>query len=359
MELKEYMRELWLMDKQYGQEEELYPLINILLRENINEEGISIRDIHNAQRTWNVNNRKYLNGFASVPDLVILDEQLYTNKKEENLNDWQKYLLCCVEAKTKINLSCDINSNEKRTITGITICEEEYHIKNPEIKYYSRKNTEIRPLCEIVKEKDKYNIDEISSGEEEYIRITPKTDNNNPYLVRYGALIKKNLFKGIVPKEINCERDNIYYKAKFVKCEDPLFKDNSKLFSQLFGELLWYGKVIYTDGKRWIFLELSELKDNGELKNNGELKKNSKIRKYLFEEKCKNMKQVFEKLDKDKLEELTISYDLIADMNGLFDKLKSNIGEKSFNTAWNKASITTEDINQWYNLKSALSKFIE
>lgn len=34
MELNEYMRELWLMEKQYGQEEELYLFINMMLRES-------------------------------------------------------------------------------------------------------------------------------------------------------------------------------------------------------------------------------------------------------------------------------------------------------------------------------------
>ena len=50
MTLEQYMRELWLMDKQYGQEEELYPLINMLLRDGANTEKLSIRDVHNAKR---------------------------------------------------------------------------------------------------------------------------------------------------------------------------------------------------------------------------------------------------------------------------------------------------------------------
>lgn len=50
MTLEQYMRELWLMDKQYGQEEELYPLINMLLRDGANTEKLSIRDVHKGQR---------------------------------------------------------------------------------------------------------------------------------------------------------------------------------------------------------------------------------------------------------------------------------------------------------------------
>ena len=48
MTLKEYIREYYLMNKQYGQEEELYPLINILLRQTIQEEGT-----WTAKRAWN------------------------------------------------------------------------------------------------------------------------------------------------------------------------------------------------------------------------------------------------------------------------------------------------------------------
>ena len=57
MTLEQYMRELWLMDKQYGQEEELYPLINMLLRDGVNTENLSIRDVHKSQRIKADNNK--------------------------------------------------------------------------------------------------------------------------------------------------------------------------------------------------------------------------------------------------------------------------------------------------------------
>ena len=65
MTLKEYIREYYLMNKQYGQEEELYPLINILLRQTIQEEGISIRDIHNARLVMNSPGRQRICCFAA------------------------------------------------------------------------------------------------------------------------------------------------------------------------------------------------------------------------------------------------------------------------------------------------------
>lgn len=90
MTLEQYMRELWLMDKQYGQEEELYPLINMLLRDGVNAENLSIRDVHKSQRikadnNKNVKSRKYIDGFGSFPDLAIFDESFPDLSDEENI----------------------------------------------------------------------------------------------------------------------------------------------------------------------------------------------------------------------------------------------------------------------------------
>lgn len=74
MTLEQYMRELWLMDKQYGQEIELYPLINMLLRDSANTKDLSIRDVHNGRKTVKRDHRKYIDGFGSFPDLAIFDE---------------------------------------------------------------------------------------------------------------------------------------------------------------------------------------------------------------------------------------------------------------------------------------------
>ena len=88
MTLEQYMRELWLMDKQYGQEEELYPLINMLLRDGANTEKLSIRDVHNGQNikkeNKNVEQRKYINGFGSFPDIAIFDESFPEGQEPKN-----------------------------------------------------------------------------------------------------------------------------------------------------------------------------------------------------------------------------------------------------------------------------------
>ena len=48
MFLKEYLRELKLAEQQYGQEEELYPLVNMLLRDGDNIAGLSLRIVAEA-----------------------------------------------------------------------------------------------------------------------------------------------------------------------------------------------------------------------------------------------------------------------------------------------------------------------
>ena len=104
MTLEQYMREPWLMDKQYGQEEELYPLINMLLRDGVNTENLSIRDVHKSQRikadnNKNVKSRKYIDGFGSFPDLAIFDESFPDLSDEENIVSNLKKIYGCVEAK--------------------------------------------------------------------------------------------------------------------------------------------------------------------------------------------------------------------------------------------------------------------
>ena len=97
MTLEQYMRELWLMDKQYGQEEELYPLINMLLRDGVNTENLSIRDVHKSERIKadnekNVKSRKYIDGFGSFPDLAIFDES-FPEGKEPKIDEVENTIL--------------------------------------------------------------------------------------------------------------------------------------------------------------------------------------------------------------------------------------------------------------------------
>lgn len=183
MTLEQYMRELWLMDKQYGQEEELYPLINMLLRDGVNTENLSIRDVHKSERikadnNKNVKSRKYIDGFGSFPDLAIFDESFPDfsgeNLQEENIVSNLQKIYGCVEAK----------------------CNK----KNPE-------QIEVKIVAENKSEQPK----------------------------------QKNYFI-----ERNNTKTYLHY-ADTGKATDE---------GQFLGELLWYGKVLYTNGVIWKYYKL-------------------------------------------------------------------------------------------------------
>lgn len=135
MTLEQYMRELWLMDKQYGQEEELYPLINMLLRDGANTEKLSIRDVHNAKRFCEKSLRKYINGFGGYPDLAIWNEQ-FGEKEDEKVILNRIY--GCVEVKSNIKNSEQVEGEVKVKIE----LEQEKNSEQDEVKIVAENKLE-------------------------------------------------------------------------------------------------------------------------------------------------------------------------------------------------------------------------
>lgn len=269
MTLEQYMRELWLMDKQYGQEEELYPLINMLLRDGVNTENLSIRDVHKSQRikadnNKNVKSRKYIDGFGSFPDLAIFDESFPDLSDEENIVSNLKKIYGCVEAKCigkDLIEFLDLNATE-------IICE-----KNEEdnwIGYYGKKNK-----------------------------------------------IILNEAKG--------------------RANDA---------GQLLGELLWYGKVLYTNGVIWKYYKLSEKSEeiiNAIRKewisadsNNGDT---------LQEEKKKHKTWIFEQCKEENLE-ITIKSEEIGNLTEIYEKIKDKPSIPTFDS---------KDYDKWKIFKTNLA----
>lgn len=269
MTLEQYMRELWLMDKQYGQEEELYPLINMLLRDGVNTENLSIRDVHKSQRikadnNKNVKSRKYIDGFGSFPDLAIFDESFPDLSDEENIVSNLKKIYGCVEAKC---IGKDLIEFLDLNITEI-ICE-----KNEEdnwIGYYGKKNK-----------------------------------------------IILNEAKG--------------------RANDA---------GQLLGELLWYGKVLYTNGVIWKYYKLSEKSEeiiNAIRKewisadsNNGDT---------LQEEKKKHKTWIFEQCKEENLE-ITIKSEEIGNLTEIYEKIKDKPSIPTFDS---------KDYDKWKIFKTNLA----
>ena len=112
--LKDYLRELELMEQQYGQEEELYPLINMILRANCNLEGLSLRDVHKGRRLYGKDasptiklQRNLLYGYGSFPDLVLLKDDWNPKelakknyKKLKEIHELVNKMCGCIEVKT-------------------------------------------------------------------------------------------------------------------------------------------------------------------------------------------------------------------------------------------------------------------
>ncbi len=242
MTLEQYMRELWLMDKQYGQEEELYPLVNMLLREGANVENLSIRDVHDGVAADTRSGRELLYGYASFPDLVILGEAFVV--KEDMSED---------EYMEKI-----YNTN----IENIFGCVE--------MKLLSAPLLNALDIPEKKKDKN-YNSEEAGR----YVLI--KDDN----IEKDCAGDIRILISKIEEKFKRGDKGDLLYETKKVT---PL--------GQLLGELMWYGKVLYTNGLVWKYIEIKEIHgDNDTIKNIQEHRK--KLSDYYNEEikeKCKTIK---------------------------------------------------------------------
>ena len=270
MTLEQYMRELWLMDKQYGQEEELYPLINMLLRDGANTEKLSIRDVHKGQRiktenkNMNVEQRKYIDGFGSFPDLAIFDESFPDLSDEENIVSNLKKIYGCVEAKC---------------------------IGKDLIEFLDLNTTEI--ICE-------------------------KNEEDN-WIGYYG---KKN--KIILNKS----------------------KGGANDAGQLLGELLWYGKVLYTNGVIWKYYKLSEKSEEiinairiewiSADSNNGDT---------LQEEKKKHKTWIFEQCKEENLE-ITIKSEEIGNLTEIYEKIKDKPSIPTFDS---------KDYDKWKIFKTNLA----
>lgn len=196
MTLEEYMRELFLMKRQYGQEEELYPLVNMLLRENDNVKYLSVRDVHGPQGARF--KKEMLIGYASKPDLVILSEnynpqklyKLENIKKFLDVKNWRKNN----NEKDKALNNCSVPENKKNEI----ISESELMYGCVEVK------TEISFREDLLKK------------DMELIKVLSK--------------------------------DNI----------DKALDHGSGEQYQFLGELLWYGRELYTNGLKWYYLEIKE-----------------------------------------------------------------------------------------------------
>ncbi len=277
MTLKQYMREIWLMNKQYGQEIELYPLINMLLREGANTKRLSIRDVHNGRKTMKRDHRKYIDGFGSFPDLAIFNESF---PEKENNGNLQK-IYGCVEAKC---IAQDL-------IKCLDIGHKEEDYKKEESDYYVQIN--------IGKEENNY-----------YVQINTE---------------KTSLLKGTGVNDAG----------------------------ELLGELLWYGKVLYTNGVIWKYYKLSQ-KSGKKInalrgkwftadRNNGDTSQNGMHPHKEWNEERKTW--IFEQCKEENLE-ITIKSEEIGNLTEIYEKIKDKPSIPTFDS---------KDSQEWKNFKTNLA----
>ncbi len=302
MTLAEYMRELILMKRQYGQEEELYPLINMLLRyiqdENENDDKkkndnlkenmkqLSLRQVAKAERIKDDETRNLMMGYESFPDYAILDEGY-------GLKD-NKIMYGCVEAKAVSEQLFEIDNGSftiySSDLVQIAQKANKKKSRGKRSTYYYTLSKEIGIDKKIETVELKANENEITIDGGKVYTFAPQkiTDENKKKLN-----IKTNI-KGLT--DLISNKKTIWHKSNEIGDDITRKKSNlpfieaylnniaqgdiveikvfpgggltivtggkktedggEKGLGQLISELLWYGKVLYTNGLIWKYIEL-------------------------------------------------------------------------------------------------------
>ena len=249
MEFWEYLRELKLAEQQYGQEEELYPLINMLLRECGNVKDLSIRTVAGGKSIKNDQNRKRLSMYISFPDLVILDEGYGSGDDDQNLSQGKMY--GCIEAKEFIQNGEIHNLIDLKMGDSLELTEFGYEdmailrVKGERFGYICAK---CKADCDCINDRayKKY----VDMDNKKILSLFADEDEIRKYSSK-GKTNEAGSFKRNAAHQIKINR---YLKFKIG--DTPISEEDNYGLSQLISELLWYGKVIYTNGLDWRYMEL-------------------------------------------------------------------------------------------------------
>ena len=253
--VQEYFNELKLMEKQYGQEEDLYPWIYMLLqmaeekKQDILKDWyskVSIRDVNNGQYyswkkardedNWKIRWELYKN--IGVPDFAIIT----TNNK----------VIGCVEVKI---LGENLFENKP---------EEEYEFvleTDYEELVYKDKTVKVENFIDLVKESESIVDDDIINQE---MRIAGK---KVVHIIEVKSTDKINRAEMILKNYADKVRPSILvkYKNNPLPPIDVTKKGKRIENNQVLGHLLKFGKVIYTNGLEFYLLTvetISKTKNN-------------------------------------------------------------------------------------------------
>ena len=265
--VQEYFNELKLMDAQYGQEEELYPWIYMLLqmaecrkKEILKEwyQEVSIRDVHKGQKAKGDSElKKKLYSIGGFPDIAIFNM--------EATRDEGGSLLGCVEIKKYESVNLEkplILMKEKEECKKLKIeKKEEYHIRyvvNSKIECETLNCTE-NELDDIIinkigKEYNFKNQNQSNRYYETYSENNKGEDEGEKYKDIEIELENSNNTHVILATVISEHIENLDYE--FEKPDKWNIIDKDQIIKHLYKAK----NVLYTNGLEFYFLTLEEVK---------------------------------------------------------------------------------------------------
>ena len=315
MLFEEYLEELRLIERQYGQEEALYPLVYMILKDSLkknkngNTQDLSMMHVPTAKSAKTLAGRELIKGYVGFPDLAIFSKDFRVVKDDGE--DFQniKHIYGCAEIKGLGDLLCDFGSIE-------------------EIKLIKRNN----------------------ENKEQLDTENPTNQNN------VNATSDSKDSPDQISLQINDRSEILFYKTYDKQKKKNIMKMEPA--GQLLGELLWYGRVIYTNGLQWKYLEVTEC----QWMESSKVKETLEALRNLLYERCVKYEddkwyEKFIDLQKNNDLKITIRCAEIGNLEDAYKKYKSNkIEEKNDEKMTKKNSMEWIELKSWDNLLANLKK---
>lgn len=252
--VKEYFEQLQLMEIQYGQEEELYPWIYMLLwmvehekqRLLSDYQGISIRDVHNVKSGTDSINKIYKKAIAiknyikerGIPEFILFD-------KNSN-NDDGCQCFGCVEIKALNKHYIKLND---KTI---------FNIEKPTTFYYELKFKGIDKKSHCYKiDESTYNkldacVEKFKISNNGKVIYLPKTETESYNEIDISSLKEKQWKgRGLTTSEVKVDKIR-----EWATTIEPF--DDKRTAEQMLEHIESYKKVLYTNGLQFCFITLLE-----------------------------------------------------------------------------------------------------
>lgn len=302
--VEEYFEQLKFMKKQYGQEEDLYPWVYMLLqmveckkKELLGEQykSVSIRDVHNARsvKGERKDDEQKIRGYISdhsVPDFIVFSGENIENeipilgcvevKKLESacidLKGEKECDLQVLEPKEQYELQFKVKENEEDKIVilnvdSITCVQLKKGEEEIEINSIDYKNNEVVFICENKKIKIKDDVLLETVGE----KIGEK--NFSVSSIEGGISLKYEEINIEIKGEVkNYEKCGIKPKFDKIRVHKRKKYDAQNIFhisdiKELKSHIENYKKVLYTNGFQFCMITYEEekkfkIKELGNLK---------------------------------------------------------------------------------------------